>query len=362
LGGDEFTVILSNLSDHKHVEDCAQRIIRELERSFHIGNEVIYVSASIGITLYPSDAADIDALIKNADQAMYAAKGKGRNQYSYFTQSLQQAAQNRMKLIYDMRRALAENQFKVYFQAIVEVSSGRIRKAEALLRWHHPVRGVIGPLEFIPIAEEIGLINEIGNWIFKESARWAKRWMNLESEGFQVSVNISPIQFMAANNIQLTWSAYLRELGLPGNSIVIEITEGLLLNAENSVIEKILAFRDAGIQVAIDDFGTGYSSLAYLKKFNIDYLKIDRSFVKNLVTDENDMALSDAIIGLAHKLGLRVIAEGVESEQQHNILAAAGCDYVQGYLFSQPIPGEEFEILLKQGWDIRCGNAISANS
>jgi EAL domain-containing protein (putative c-di-GMP-specific phosphodiesterase class I) len=220
--------------------------------------------------------------------------------------------------------------------------------------------GMIGPLEFISLAEEIGLINEIGHWMFKEAARWAKHWMSLTAEDFQISVNMSPIQFMTADELYSDWSAHLQEIGLPGRNMVVEITEGLLLNAESGVIDKLLALREAGIQVAIDDFGTGYSALAYLKKFNIDYLKIDKSFVNNLVTNENDMALSEAIIVLAHKLGLKVIAEGVELEKQCNMLAAAGCDFVQGYLFSRPIPAEEFELLLKNGWDDQANDAISA--
>lgn len=359
LGGDEFIVVLSYLADSSYIEDCSRRIIQKLAEPFHLNSQVVYVTASIGITLYPADASDIDTLMKNADQAMYVAKSKGRNRYSYFTKSLQQAAQRRMKLIYELRNALAGDQFRIYFQPIMELPSRRICKAEALLRWEHPEMGMIGPLEFISLAEEIGLINDIGHWMFKEAARWAKHWMSLTAEDFQISVNMSPIQFMATNEMYSNWSAHLRDIGLPGRNIVVEITEGLLLNAEAGVIDKLLALREAGIQVAIDDFGTGYSALAYLKKFHIDYLKIDKSFVNNLVTNKNDMALSEAIIVLAHKLGLKVIAEGVELEKQCNMLAAAGCDYVQGYLFSRPIPADEFELLLKNGWDDQAIDAVS---
>jgi diguanylate cyclase (GGDEF)-like protein/PAS domain S-box-containing protein len=349
LGGDEFTIILSQLTDNSHVEEIAQTIIARLAEPFLLGDEIAYVSASIGITLYPSDARDVEQLLKNADQAMYVAKSQGRNRFSYFTSALQEAAQNRLRVINDLHGALADNQFRVYFQPIVDLASGRIHKAEALVRWQHPERGMVGPFEFIALAEETGLIIEIGNWVFQESARWAKRWSEMCPDGFQVSVNKSPVQFKTeGNTCEETWLAYLDELGLSGASIVIEITEGLLLNADMQVADKLLKFRDAGIQVAIDDFGTGYSSLAYLKKFDIDYLKIDQSFVRDLATDPESMALSEAIIVMAHKLGLKVIAEGVETEEQKDLLDAAGCDYVQGYLFSRPVPPEEFEALLER--------------
>ena len=347
LGGDEFTIVVSQIADTAHVDNVAQKIIDKLAQPFHLGREVVYISASIGITLHPNDSTDIDALMKNADQAMYVAKSKGRNRFSYFTASLQEDAQKRMRLIHDMRNASESGQFKVYFQPIVELSSGRIHKAEAVIRWDHAERGMISPTDFIPLAEETGLINEIGDWVFKESARWADQWRSRFTADFQVSVNKSPVQFKTENHrFSKSWSEYMREMGLPGANMVIEITEGLLLNADAGVTDELLRLRDAGIQVAIDDFGTGYSSLSYLKKFDIDYLKIDRSFVNNLETDANDMALSEAIIVMAHKLGLKVVAEGVETEGQRSLLAAAGCDYAQGYLFSEPVPPQAFESLL----------------
>ena len=206
---------------------------------------------------------------------------------------------------------------------------------------------MINPAEFIQLAEETGLIIEIGDWVFHESTRWAKRWRALHHEEFQVSVNKSPVQFYKDGEEHYTWLAHLRGLDLPGQSLVIEITEGLLLNAEPAITDALITLRDAGIQIAIDDFGTGYSSLSYLKKFNIDYLKIDQSFTRNLVANSSDMALSEAIIVMAHKLGFKVIAEGVETEAQRDLLAAAGCDYAQGYLYSRPIAAEEFEVLLQ---------------
>ena len=346
LGGDEFTVIMGELDEPGSVERVAQDILQKLAEPFHLGIETAYITASIGITLYPEDAAGIDELLKNADQAMYAAKNQGHNRYNYFTPSMQAAAQARMRLANDLRGALADNQFRVVYQPIMELATGAIHKAEALIRWQHPARGLIGPDEFIPIAEDTGMIVDIGDWVFREAARQAGRWRASRHAEFQISVNTSPAQFYSEGNSLAAWSYNLQKLGLPGQSIAVEITEGLLLDASAAITDQLLAFRDAGIQVSIDDFGTGYSSLSYLKKFDIDYLKIDRSFVRNLTPDSDDMALCEAIIVMAHKLGMKVIAEGVETEEQRDLLAAAGCDYWQGYLFSKPVPAEEFERLL----------------
>ena len=349
LGGDEFTVILTQLEDSKFAEVVAQKIINCMAEPFVLGEDVVYVSASIGITLYPDDAIEVEQLLKNADQAMYAAKNMGRSRFSYFTYTLQLAVQNRVRLIHDLRMALAAGQFRVYFQPIVHLATGRIHKAEALLRWDHPERGMIGPAEFIPLAEESGLIIEIGDWVFREATRWLNRWHGIVPHGFQISVNASPVQFRTEGNIPHdTWSDHLNRLGIPGTAVIIEITEGLLLDADPDIVNRLLRFRDAGIQVAIDDFGTGYSSLAYLKKFDIDYLKIDQSFVRMLGTDNNDRALCEAIIVMAHKLGLGVIAEGVETEEERQWLIDAGCDSMQGFLISEPVTPERFELLLSK--------------
>jgi len=349
LGGDEFTIILPELHDNHHIHIIADNIIHKLAEEFHIDEEAIHISASLGITLFPHDAENIEGLIKNADQAMYEAKKKGRNCFSYFTQSLQDNALKRLQLTKDLRQAVILQQFEVYFQPIVDIQTNIILKAEALIRWHHPKHGMISPLDFIPLAEETGLINEIGNWVFKESAHWANHWNEKFYAPLQISVNMSPVQFKLENEVfSNNWLDYLNDTGLSGDNIVIEITEGLLMNAEVDIMEKLLWLRDAGIQVAIDDFGTGYSSLSYLKKFDIDYLKIDQSFVHNIETDNNDVALSEAIIVMAHKLGLKVIAEGVETEAQKEILIRAGCDFAQGYLYSKPVPSNKFEALLHQ--------------
>ncbi|CAD6877850.1 diguanylate cyclase/phosphodiesterase (GGDEF & EAL domains) with PAS/PAC sensor(s) [Methylomonas albis] len=347
LGGDEFTVILGELEDADNLERVVKNILQRLAEPFQLKTKVAYVSASIGITLYPKDAERIDALIKNADQAMYAAKHQGRNRYCYFTPSMQEAAQTRMLIAEDLRHALETDQFEVYYQPVVELGSGAIHKAEALIRWQHPTRGMVSPAEFVHIAEDIGLIAEIGDWVFKQAASQVKQWRSRYHPDFQISVNKSPVQFYEGHSRQ-TWLEHLQTLELPGESIVAEITEGLLLDASNVVKDQLLAFRDAGIQVSLDDFGTGYSSLAYLKKFDIDYLKIDQSFVGNLSPDSSDKILCEAIIVMAHKLGMKVIAEGIETEQQRQLLLDADCDYGQGYLFSRPLSANAFEELLIQ--------------
>lgn len=355
LGGDEFVVVLPQLANVSDVDNIAQKIISSLAEPFHLQNEanhneVIHISASIGITLSPADAKGIEDLMKNADQAMYVAKKDGRNRFSYFTPALQEAAQKRLRLSKDLRGALTDRQFRVYYQPIVELSSGRVHKAEALIRWIHPERGMVSPVDFIPLAEETRLIIEIGAWVRTESAVWCKRWNELCTEEFQISVNMSPIEFMDDSEISSVakFIDYLREHDMSGKNFVFEITEGMLLNLYSSVTNKLMALRDASIQVALDDFGTGYSSLSYLKKLDIDYLKIDRSFVSNLEPDSDDLVLCDAIIGMAHKLGLMVIAEGVETEQQRDLLLKANCDYAQGYLFSRPVPPEELEVWMKE--------------
>ncbi|MGZ8174214.1 MULTISPECIES: putative bifunctional diguanylate cyclase/phosphodiesterase [Methylobacter] len=349
LGGDEFTIILAELQEQDSIERLAQDILCQLTKPFELAGEIAYVSVSIGITLYPEDTDDIDVLIKNADQAMYAAKDQGRNCRHYFTISMQEAALTRMRLINDLRNALAEGQFWLAYQPIVELTTGFIHKAEALIRWQHPTRGLISPADFIPVAETTGMIIDIGEWVFREAAQQAAQWRTKHHEQFQVSINKSPVQFQKEGNGHLAWFEHLRELGLPGESVVIEITEGLLMDAGALITGQLLAFRDAGIQVSLDDFGTGYSSLSYLKKFDIDYLKIDQSFTRNLSPDANDLALCEAIIVMAHKLGIKVIAEGIETQEQCDLLMAAGCDYGQGYLFSKPVAAGEFEKLLVAG-------------
>ena len=346
LGGDEFTVILPQLTHPEEAESVAANIITRLADSYVLGGEPVFVTASVGITYFPTDTQSADALIRNADQAMYVAKREGRNRLAYFTEALQAEAKNRLHLINDLRGALSGDQLRVFFQPIVDLSSGRICGAEALLRWKHPTQDWIPPDRFIPAAEETGLIVDIGDWVFRESARWAKRWRDQGLGGeFCVNVNCSPLQFRDGARVR-AWPQILRDYGIPPGGIAIEITEGLLLEADAAIAESLAWLRDRGIPLALDDFGTGYSSLAYLHKFPLEHLKIDQSFTRNLETEPAARTLSKTIVRMAQELGLRVIAEGVETKAQRTFLQDAGCGYAQGYLFSAPVPPEAFETLL----------------
>ncbi len=354
MGGDEFTVILTELADGKHLEGVLQKLLKALADVFQLGNEQVFVSASIGITIYPLDATEIENLLKNADQALYVAKGAGRNRFSFFTQALQEAAQTRVRLANDLRTALADQQFRVVYQPIVELATGAVHKAEALIRWQHPTRGLVSPAEFIPIAEASGLIVDIGEWVFQQAADQVRVWRRSLSPEFQISVNRSPVQFQHDGGGKESWAHQLQARGLPGSSIVVEITEGLLLDTSTDVTDQLLELGDAGIQVSLDDFGTGYSSLSYLQRFAIDYVKIDQSFVRHLIADSTDLALCKAIIVMAHALGMKVIAEGVETPLQHDLLLHAGCDYAQGYLFSRPVAASEFEAFMAAAGQSGC--------
>lgn len=343
LGGDEFVVIFPELTHAACLDDMAKKILLSLTEPFFLQKQTAYISVSIGIALYPNHASNASDLIKNADQAMYASKNRGRNRYSYFAAFMQEATQARMQLINELRFALNRRQFRVFYQPIVSLATGDIHKAEALIRWQHPIQGLIAPNAFIALTEETGMITNIGNWVFHEAACQVAQWRMTLHPQFQISINKSPVQFHNQPYTFVDWVAHLQQLHLPGQSIIIEITEGLLLDAHHDVIKQLAAFRDKGIQISLDDFGTGYSSLSYLNKFSIDYLKIDQSFVRNLATHSNDLILCEAIIVMAHKLGIKVVAEGIETQEQLNLLLMAGCDYGQGYLFSKPLSAAEFE-------------------
>ena len=345
MGGDEFMVIVTELSDPADLEGVLPKLLNTLGKAFQLGLDQVFISASIGVTLYPSDAQNSEGLFKNADQALYVAKDAGRNRFSFFTPALQEAAQWRAQLTRDLRFALAHDQFLLVYQPIVTLATGAIHKAEALVRWQHPIRGLISPGEFIPVAESSGLIVGLGEWVFQQAADQVQAWRARLHPGFQISINKSPVQFENPDPHAVPWIEQLRARGLAGDSIVVEITEGLLLSTSEGVTKQLLGMRDDGIEVSLDDFGTGYSSLAYLQKFHIDVIKIDQSFVRQLAPDSTNLVLCQGIIAMAHALGIKVVAEGIETEQQCQLLAAAGCDYGQGYLFSQPVSAAEFEQL-----------------
>jgi diguanylate cyclase (GGDEF)-like protein len=349
LGGDEFTVLLAGMDHVGCVERVARNMMASLAMPFDLDGQKAFMTASIGIALYPPDAGNVDLLMERADQARLASKHAGGNRFSYVTPDLQEAALARQTMAADLREALRLGQFELAYQPIVSLQTGEVHKAEALLRWRHPVRGQLDAAQFIPFAESSGLIVDIGDWVFREVARQTLRWQRSISPRFQVSVNKSPVQFRDDPALYQGWLDYLGELGLPPQSIVIEITESVLLDGAAQVVERLRQFRAMGLQVALDDFGTGYSSLSHLKRYDIDYVKIDQSFVATLEHDVGDLALCEAIIVMAHKLGLTVVAEGVETKVQRALLVDAGCDFAQGYIFAKPMLADEFEAVAKAG-------------
>jgi diguanylate cyclase (GGDEF)-like protein len=343
LGGDEFVVVIYNIANPEDAGLVASNVLKVLSEGFKLGADTAYVSASIGITVHPKDAVDIPTLFKNADQAMYEAKKSGRNRYCYYDSAMQETSLKRTRIISDFHSALANREFFLQYQPIVDLSTGKIVKAEALVRWAHPRYGKISPAEFIPVAEDTGLILELGDFIFNEAIRQCAAWRRINPE-FKMSVNVSAVQFRSLDKHQLKIQETLDQFGLPGDALVIEITESTIMVNNEPVADKLDSLQASGIEIALDDFGTGYSSLAYLKKFPIDYIKIDQSFVRSLHEGSPDMSVCEAITVMAHKLGLKVIAEGVETNLQGKLLKSIDCDFGQGYYFSRPVDSASFPI------------------
>jgi len=346
LGGDEFTVIMGELSDPENAERVANDILETLSLPFQLGDEVAYLSTSIGIAFYPDNGLDMDTLSKNADQAMYDAKSQGRNRFQYFASAMQESALARISMLNDLRNALPENQFEVHYQPVVRLSDSSVEKAEALLRWHHPQRGTVDPREFLPLAEETGLIIEIGEWFFEQVVNQLNLWRTNYHEQFQVTINTSPLQFRDNNGgIQQSLSM-LAASGLPNEAMGIEITESLLMEKRTTIHEFLLQVRGFGISITLDDFGAGHTRLSQLQRYQIDCLKIEKSMINDLEKDQKARELFEAIVLMSNKLGINVIAKGVETEQQRQILIDAGCDYAQGYLFSSAVPASSFPFSL----------------
>jgi diguanylate cyclase (GGDEF)-like protein len=341
LGGDEFTVLLTGINNVHDVDQLVPKILTALNEPFVLQGEHVLGGASIGITLYPHDAAAEDILLKNADQAMYRAKQEGRGRYCYFTSDMQEAAEGRMRLHQDLLAAVRHSQFELHYQPIVDAALGsRTSKFEALMRWRHPLRGMVPPMQFIGLAEELGLIKKLGDWALATALQQMVYWDANGHPGMCVSVNKSPRQFGSHADASNEWLAMIRDHGINPQRVTIEITESVLLDQRPQISEQLKRYRDAGVSIAVDDFGTGYSSLSYLKRFPIDYVKIDRSFIADLTEDNNDRNLVEAIIVMCHKLGMQVVAEGVETLVQRNMLATMGCDLMQGYLFGRPEAAE----------------------
>ena len=338
LGGDEFTVVIENPESRMDVEVIARNIQHSLSSSFVIKGHYVHVTTSIGIAVFPEDGTSVDTVVKHADIAMYKSKSSGRNCYHFFDASMLDNLVKKRELIEDLRNSLNNDEFELYYQPITDLSTGKLCKAEALIRWNHPVRGLVPPVEFIGVAEEIGLIGEIGEWVARTAARDLANIFKMGVEHFQVSINASPLQFKGDGQWILNWFDYLAELGLKEDAIIVEITENLLMESEELVRSNLTKLKDHGISIAIDDFGVGYSSLSYLQKMDVDILKIDKSFVDDLITDSNSRDLCRAMIMMAHNLDIQVVAEGIENEAQKQILTEFGCNFGQGYLFSKPLP------------------------
>ena len=339
LGGDEF-VLLLHQADANGAEICARRVLAELSAPFSIDEHQFTVTCSIGIALYPTDGSGMDDLVKNADSAMYHVKERGRSDFRFYQRQMNIGLLSRMKIDHAMRLALEQQQFRLHYQPLVNLHTDEVFGAEALLRWNDKDLGEVSPATFIPIAEETGLIVAIGTWVMYTAIKQAGVWRD-KGKKIRISINVSALQFQQQNFVESVELA-LRSLNVSADCIELELTESILIRDADEALKKLEALAKLGVKMSIDDFGTGYSSLSYLKRFPIDKLKIDRSFVMNLPNDDSDIAIVTAIISLAHALDLRVIAEGVETEEQRHFLRASHCDELQGFLFSRALPADEF--------------------
>lgn len=346
LGADEFAVLVDVVNNEAELAETAQSLLNSLAHPFQVDDKSIYLTASIGITWHPGEGKEVEVLLKNADVAMHAAKSGGRNRYAFFSNALNDRAVELLTLKSALREAAERGQLRLHYQPRVDLKSGAILGVEALMRWHHPDMGNISPARFIPIAEESGLIETLGEWALREGCRQQKAWLDAGIAPPHMAINLSARQMGQANLVE-TVTGILHGCGLPPGRLELEITESALIENPDATIEKLHAFRKLGIAIALDDFGTGYSSLAYLKRFPIDCMKIDQSFVRGIPEDRNDIAILRTIVALAHNLGLQTVVEGIETPEQLAFAQAEGCDEYQGYLFSRPLPADEVENLLK---------------
>ncbi len=352
LGGDEFAIVLSNLSSAQDASLVAQKIVANFNEPFRLEGAEIFVTASIGITLYPEDSTEQDALIKNADTAMYKAKEAGRNGYQFYTPEMNARGLALLNLEGSLRRALERDEFLLHYQPKASIASGEITGFEALMRWRHPERGLVPPAEFIPVLEETGLIVSTGAWVLNAVCTQIKQWENAGVKPVPVAVNLSARQFLMPD-LGPTIKRILEERRVDPRLIELEITESSLMVNPGEAARTLEYLKSLGVRLSIDDFGTGYSSLSYLKRFPLDALKVDHSFVRDVMTNPDDATITRAVISMAHSLGLKVIAEGVENESQLAFLAEYGCNEIQGYYFARPMPAEECAMWLTEGRSLK---------
>jgi diguanylate cyclase (GGDEF)-like protein/PAS domain S-box-containing protein len=347
FGGDEFIILFPNLVRVQDAAALAQKIIRALSRSFVLEDRELFITASIGISIYPVDGADIETLVKNADCAMYVAKEQGRNNYQFYTSSMNAKGLEMLALENSLRKALERQEFLLYYQPQIDLNTGKISGVEALLRWHHPEWGILPPKEFIALAEETGIIVPLGKWMMYAACGQIKKWQTAGFSCGRLAVNLSMRQFRDKALIE-TINGMLQKTGLDPALLELELTESIIMQNPAATIATLRELSSTGIHLAIDDFGTGYSSLNYLKYLPLSRLKIAQAFVSGIVMDPNDKAIAKAIIALAHNLNMKVIAEGVETVEQLEFFRMHKCDEVQGYLFSEPLPAEDFERMLRK--------------
>jgi len=346
LGGDEFGILLDDLRDVKFVAVVARKILLALSKPVLIQDYELYATSSIGISLYPYDGENEDVLLRCADTALYRAKDAEKNNYLYYTEDMNTRAVEFLLLESSLRKALDKDELVVFYQPLINPKENKLIGMEALLRWKHPEKGMISPDDFIPLAEETGLIESIGEWVLRTACAQNKKWQDAGYPPVRVSVNMSARQFNKKDVVEMIGKT-LEETGLKPDHLGIEITESVIMQDVESTITKLNKLNKMGINLSIDDFGTGYSSLSYLKLFPINILKIDRSFVSNIISDETDAAIAASIILLAHSMNLKVAAEGVETKEQLEMLRRQGCDYIQGFLFSKPVPAEKFPLFFE---------------
>jgi diguanylate cyclase len=358
-GGDEFLLLLRNLSSVQEIEGLIARWMSALSQPYQLTGLELHVSPSIGIARYPNDGTGAEELLARADEAMYFAKRSGRKTFRFFDVSVMGFSRERLEIEAELRGALSKGQLSLHYQPKIDIATGEMRSVEALIRWQHPTRGLILPGEFIPIAEESGLILEIGEWVILEACRQAREWQRLQMPFLRVAVNVSPLQFRQANFVKKIHAA-LQEYCLDATYLEIELTEATLMSNAETSVALLEELSELGVVVAIDDFGTGYSCMSYLQRFPIDKLKIDRSFISDVASNAGDASIVRAIISLAHGLRLKVIAEGVESEEQLGILRRMGCDQYQGFFRSAAVPAADIEKFARQD-DARLKNQGEAD-